>query len=192
MLSSNPDRFFYVLLHWLSAFCVLAAFLIGLIALVNIPNDSHKLIPLGVHMTLGLLLIILTLARVWVRARMGKPIYQVRLPVAAPGKKVLLLDLLSVYVQPLLYLITFLMSVLGIWIAWPAGLFGIVFANSGEALPADFYVYPARAWHGALSLILMVLIGQHVLAFVFHQFVRGENFIGRMWFVSNKNQSQKG
>jgi cytochrome b561 len=52
-------------------------------------------------------------------------------------------------------------------------------------LPADFYVYPARTWHGTLSLVLMLLIGQHMLVAVFHQFIRGENFLGRMWFTKN-------
>jgi cytochrome b561 len=29
----------------------------------------------------------------------------------------------------------------------------------------------------------MLLIIQHVLVAIFHQFIKGENFIGRMWFT---------
>jgi cytochrome b561 len=93
---------------------------------------------------------------------------------------------LSAYVQPLLYLFTFLMSVIGIAIALPTDLFTIVFFANEKSLPPDFYAYPARVWHGTLSLVLMLLIGQHILAFVYHQFLRGENFIGRMWFAPRR------
>jgi cytochrome b561 len=90
---------------------------------------------------------------------------------------------MSVYVHPLLYLFSALMALLGIAIAIPADLFGIVFAHSGAALPVNFYIYPARSWHGTLSLILLLLIAQHVLVAIFHQFLKGENFLGRMWFT---------
>ena len=54
--------------------------------------------------------------------------------------------------------------------------------TSGAPLPASFYVYPARVWHGTLSLILALLIVQHILVAVYHQFIKGENYLGRMWF----------
>jgi len=93
------------------------------------------------------------------------------------------LDQMSVYVHPLLYLLTALMAMLGIAIAVPADLFTTVYTHSGTALPVNFYIFPARAWHGTLSLLLMLLIGQHVLVAIFHQFIKGENFLGRMWFT---------
>ncbi|MDX9990680.1 MAG: cytochrome b/b6 domain-containing protein [Anaerolineales bacterium] len=173
----------YVSLHWLSALLVLSAFLIGLSSLANKPNDAAKLIPLGVHVGLGLSILFLTVARLIVRARMGRPVYRIERPQGMGGRKVPLLDVLSVYVQPLLYLFTFLMALVGIWLAIPSDLFAILFPGSEKSLPPDFYAYPARAWHGTLSLVLMLLIGQHILAFLYHQFLRGENFIGRMWFV---------
>jgi cytochrome b561 len=82
------------------------------------------------------------------------------------------------------------MAVVGIAIAIPSDLFQIVFLGSKEPLPPDFYAYPARVWHGTLSLVLMLLISQHILAFVYHQFLRGENFIGRMWFAPRKNKAE--
>ena len=121
---------------------------------------------------------------------MGRPVYRIQQPPAAKNRKIPLLDLLSGYVQPLLYLFTFLMAVVGIAIALPADLFAIAFGGSEKPLPVDFYVYPARVWHGTLSLVLMLLIGQHLLAFVYHQFLRGENFIARMWFQRGKQQEQ--
>jgi cytochrome b561 len=173
----------YVALHWVSALLILLAFLIGLISLANQPNDERKLIPLGIHVALGIGILALSIARVIVRSLMGRPVHKIRQPTAGKQRKVPLLDVLSVYVHPLLYLFTFLMSVAGIWLAIPTELFGILFLGSEKSLPPDFYAFPARAWHGTLSLVLMVLIGQHILAFVYHQFLREENFIGRMWFT---------
>jgi cytochrome b561 len=173
----------YVSLHWLSALLVFLAFLIGLSSLANKPNDEAKLIPLGIHVGLGVSILVLTVARFIVRALMGRPVYRIERPAGMGRRKAPLLDILSVYVQPLLYLFTFLMAVVGIWLSIPADLFAILFLGSEKSLPPDFYAYPARVWHGTLSLVLMLLIGQHILAFVYHQFLRGENFIGRMWFA---------
>ncbi len=183
-------RPYYVTLHWLSAVLVFLAFFIGLASLANTPNNDEKLLPLGVHITLGVLILFLTVARFIVRSLMGRPVYRIQQPPAAKNRKIPLLDLLSGYVQPLLYLFTFLMAVVGIAIALPADLFAIAFGGSEKPLPVDFYVYPARVWHGTLSLVLMLLIGQHLLAFVYHQFLRGENFIARMWFQRGKQQEQ--
>jgi cytochrome b561 len=176
----------YVLLHWVSALLVLAAFAIGLVSLANQPNDEAKQVPLAVHIALGVLILVLTVARFIVRALMGRPVYRIERPAALGRRKVPLLDILSVYVQPLLYLFTFLMAAVGIWLALPTDLWGILFLGNGKPLPADFYAYPARVWHGTLSLVLMLLIGQHLLAFVYHQFLRGENYLGRMWFPTRR------
>lgn len=173
----------YVGLHWVSALLILLAFLIGLASLANKPNDDAKLVPLGIHMALGVAILVLMAARVIVRALMGRPVYRIERLATARNRKVPLLDFLSAYVHPLLYLFTFLMAVVGIWLAIPTELFAILFLGSEKSLPPDFYAYPARVWHGTLSLVLMLLIGQHILAFVYHQFLRGENFIGRMWFA---------
>ena len=173
----------YVTLHWVSAVLILLAFLIGLASLANKPNDEAKLIPLGIHVALGVAILVLMTARMVVRALMGRPVCRIERPAAAKNRKVPLLDVLSAYVHPLLYLFTLLMAVVGIWLAVPTELFGILFLGSEKSLPPDFYAYPARVWHGTLSLVLMLLIGQHILAFIYHQFLRGENFIGRMWFV---------
>jgi cytochrome b561 len=181
----NPKRHrpLYVSLHWVSALLILLAFLIGLASLANKPNDDAKLIPLGIHVALGVSILVLMAARAIVRALMGRPVYRIEQPAAARNRKVPLLDVLSAYVHPLLYLFTFLMAAVGIWLAIPTELFAILFLGSEKSLPPDFYAYPARVWHGTLSLVLMLLIGQHILAFIYHQFLRGENFIGRMWFA---------
>ena len=173
----------WVILHWLMALLVFTTFGIGLLDLTKTTDSGAKLIPLAVHMGLGIAILLIVLGRYVLRVLVFKP---PKRAASAPGlnlRNTPLLDQLSVYVHPLLYLFTALMALLGIAIALPADLFRIVLSGSAAQIPPDFYIYPARTWHGTLSLILMLLIAQHVLVAVFHQFIKGENFLGRMWFT---------
>ena len=173
----------WVSLHWLMALLVFITFGIGLLDLTKTADSSVKLIPLAVHITLGISILLIVLARYALRLLVFKPPQRAA---SAPGlnlRSTPLLDQLSVYVHPLLYLLTALMAVLGIAIALPADLFSTILSGSAARIPPDFYIYPARTWHGSLSLLLMLLIAQHVLVAVFHQFIKGENFLGRMWFT---------
>jgi cytochrome b561 len=173
----------WVTLHWLMALLVFITFAIGLLNLANQPNSSAKIVPLAVHMALGIVILLIVIARYIMRILIYAPPRRSASARAVTAKKVLFLDQLTPYVHPLLYLLTGLMALLGIAIALPANLFTTVFGHSGAPLPKDFYIYPARTWHGALSLVLMLLILQHVLVAIFHQFIKGENYLGRMWFT---------
>ncbi len=173
----------WVILHWLMALLVFVTFGIGLLDLTKTADSGAKLMPLAVHMTLGISILLIVIGRSVLRLLVFKP---PKRAASAPGlhlKRPPLLDQLSVYVHPLLYLLTALMALLGIAIALPADLFAAVLSGSATRIPSDFYIYSARTWHGTLSLILMLLIAQHILVAVFHQFIKGENFLGRMWFL---------
>jgi len=182
MSTKKRYRPLWVILHWLMALLVFSTFGIGLLSLVNTPNSPAKFLPLAVHMALGIAILVIVIARYILRILVFSPPKRASQAPSPNLKKKALLDQMSVYVHPLLYLCTALMALLGIAIAIPADLFTILFAHSGAALPASFYIYPARIWHGTFSLILMLLIAQHVLVAIFHQFLKGENFLGRMWF----------
>jgi cytochrome b561 len=183
MSAKKRYRPLWVILHWLMALLVFTTFGIGLLSLTKTASPVGMFIPLAVHMVLGIAILLIVIARYILRVLVFKPPKRVG---AAPGvmvRKVPLLDQMNAYVHPLLYLCSALMALLGVAIAIPADLFAIIFARSGGQLPLDFYIYPARSWHGTLSLVLMLLIGQHVLVAVFHQFLKGENYLGRMWFT---------
>lgn len=175
----------WVTLHWLMALLVFVTFGIGLLNLVDKPNTEAKLVPLGLHMALGIGILLIVIVRYVLRVLVFKPPRRAGGDPVPARKGPIFLDRLTPYVHVLLYLCTALMALLGLAIALPADLFSIVWAGSGAPLPADFYAYPARVWHGSLSLVLALLIGQHVLVAVFHQFIKKENYLGRMWF--NKN-----
>ena len=50
------------------------------------------------------------------------------------------------------------------------------------AMPKDLFVYPERFMHGNLAYIMLGLVALHVGAAFYHQFIRKDNLIGRMWF----------
>ncbi len=189
MLAKKRFRPLWVVLHWLMAVLVFATFGIGLLSLAYKPNNAEKLVPLAVHMLLGITILLIVIARYMLRLLVFQPARRAAQAGTSLRKKQALLDQLSIYVHPLLYIFTALMALLGIAIAIPADLFSTIFFKTGSALPTDFYVYSARTWHGSFSLILMLLIAQHVLVAVFHQFLKGENFLRRMWFINSASKS---
>ncbi len=168
-----------VVLHWLSALLIIAAFLLGVFALAEQPNTQEKIIPLGIHSALGVVTLLITLLRFVARQATLKPLRKVKNPLSKPKP---LIVTMAEPVQWLLYLFTLLMSLTGIGLTLQAG----VLTASGLVLPADFYAFPLRTTHGTLSTALFVLIVLHLLTWVYFQFIRGENALAWMWFKRNK------
>ena len=81
-----------------------------------------------------------------------------------------------------LYLLVFAMAASGWAMAIMAGLPGIFFGDSGAPIPEDLTVYSPRVAHGIFSKILMLLIASHFVAALYHQFVRKDGLMSRMWF----------
>src|SRR5690242_14566282 len=100
----------------------------------------------------GTLIVLLMLIRLLVRARTAHP------PEATARDR--RLDRLAWLSHCLLYVAVFGMGASGLIMALQAGLPSIVLGGHG-ALPADFWVYPVRAVHYALSRLLMALIALH-------------------------------
>jgi len=168
-----------IILHWLSAVLILTTFLLGMFALAHQPNTPEKIVPLGVHMGLGVVILLVTVIRFVVRRATLKPLRQVKNPLAKPKP---LIVTMAGPVQYLLYLFSFLMSLTGAGLALQAG----VLTSSGIALPEDFYDFPLRTIHGTISTVLFVLVALHLLTWVYFQFIRGENALAWIWFKPKK------
>jgi cytochrome b561 len=80
------------------------------------------------------------------------------------------------------YVLVLLMVAPGYATAILAGLNRIVFQGSGEPLPENFAVYPTFIAHGYIALFLAGFVVLHVLAALYHQFVRRDGLFRRMWF----------
>jgi len=162
-----------VFIHWLSAFLIIFMLFFGMLVLKRLPSDESKLIPLAIHMIIGLTILMITLIRILVRNMTPKPIP------ATTGNR--MLDIIGVAVHYLLYLGAIGMGISGIGIAVQARLFQSVFERVGP-LPQNFYIYPPRIGHGYFALALLALIGLHIAAALYHQIILKDRLLSRMWF----------
>lgn len=174
MTSLNRYHRALVALHWLLAVLLIVALAMGTFALKAVPNSSpDKISALQGHMLAGGLILLLTLARLVVRLKTAHP------APATTGNA--WLDRLAPLTHWGLYGLVLLMAGSGVAMSVLAGLPGIVFGGVGS-LPLNFDALPPRAVHGIVAKLLMLAIGLHVVAALYHQFVRRDGLLSRMGF----------
>lgn len=158
--SVKPIRYtrLQIYLHWAVVLLIAAQFFSG----GGMAQAFHHLMrgattPVGIgataHVVMGLSVLALTLLRLALRATHGAP--------AQPVGEAPLLSFLARLTHWGIYALLILVPVSGA-VAWFAG------------------VGPAGAAHEVLKTLLLLLIGLHVLAAVFHQIVLKTNLIARM------------
>ncbi|MEO8152014.1 MAG: cytochrome b/b6 domain-containing protein [Rhizobacter sp.] len=168
-----------VALHWLIALLILVALGVGFFLLAPTPNtDPQKIATLKGHMAGGMLVLALMVIRFIVRLVTAKP------PLATTGHP--RLDRLAPLAHYGLYVLVIAMAGTGYATGLLAGLPDIVFAGSGAPLPATFMTYPTRVAHGYIAALLVAFIALHVLAALYHQFVKKDSLLRRMWFGQRK------
>jgi cytochrome b561 len=161
--------------HWLLAILIIAMLGAGFFLLARMPNsDPRKISILTVHMSVGMLILLLMTVRLVVRMRTS------RAPDSTTGLR--LLDRLAPVVHYGFYGLVLLMVATGYATAILAGLNRIVFQRSGEPLPSSFETYPTFTTHGYLALMLTGLIILHLAAALCHQLARKDRLLQRMWF----------
>jgi cytochrome b561 len=167
-----------VALHWLLALLMLVELGLGSTFLKHTPNDvPEKLLALRNHMVTGNLILILTLIRFAVRLKTARP------PPAYGSSAAW--NRLTVAGHYALYLLPMLTAASGLALAAQTGLPQVVFEGIGH-LPADFSSYAARTAHGLLAKLLMALLAGHALAALYHQVIRKDGLLGRMWFGQHR------
>jgi cytochrome b561 len=164
-----------VTLHWFLAALIIAALIVGFFWLKAMPNtDHHKIAVLKLHMASGILILGLMIVRFVVRMLTSRP------APATTGYP--LLDRLAPMTHYGFYVLALLMVGSGYATAVRAGLPAIVFAGSGNPLPPSFEIYRSFVAHGYLAALLAGFIALHVLAALYHQFVRQDGLFLRMFF----------
>jgi cytochrome b561 len=162
-------------LHWLLAVMIIGVLPFGFFILAPMPNtDPWKIYLLIFHMVGGLLIFGLMTVRFVVRMTTERPPDQTIGNVTA--------DAIAPVTHYGFYVLVLLMAVTGVSTAIVAGLYKSVFQKNGEALPADFDVFPVFHTHGLLAIVLTLVILLHVAAALYHQFVRHDGLLRRMWF----------
>ncbi|MEY2817527.1 MAG: hypothetical protein RL275_990 [Chloroflexota bacterium] len=175
MTQNSPKRYhpLQVTLHWLVVIFVFAAFVIGK-SMNGQPNDNTKLVPLALHMGIGIVTMLVIVVRFITRMRLPKPAH------VTAGNAVF--DWIGKFVHYALYLFVFLMAVSGMSLSMQAELPSIVFGGSGASLPAGFFDFTARTMHGFIAPTLVLLVLLHVGAAFYHQLALKDNLLSRMWY----------
>ena len=161
-----------VVLHWVSAIFLLLALGMGSQVLSALPNtDPGKLDALKGHMVVGAVILVLTVLRLLARATTVHP------PSARTGMA--FTDRLVPVMHWALYALVLVMIGSGIGMAKAFDLFTVVFNSQGH-LPPDFHASAAQSVHGVASKLLGLAILGHLIAALFHQFVRRDQLFSRM------------
>lgn len=158
-----------IAIHWTSAAAILFAFAAGLTA-ANIGDQTRTGPILLAHISIGLLVLLLTLLRIawWLLAD--------RRPAPHPGQPGWQMALASV-VHVAIYATILLMGASGVATIILSDALPHLIA--GTPLP-DFSTLPPRIAHGIFARLLLALLVLHIAAALYHQFVRGDRLLSRM------------
>ncbi len=86
-----------------------------------------------------------------------------------------------------LYVLTFAMTITGIILADQRGILARVFGIGSTPAPGSFRRggFSLGMFHGGTWTLLLLLILLHVGAALYHQFIRKDHLLQRMWFGKN-------
>lgn len=150
------------LFHWSGALLILGLWLLGVV-MHEMADTPLKTQLYRVHVGIGLLTLILTVARiVWLFV--GKRPEDLAMPAWR--------RLAFVWNHRLLYLIVALLLVSGVGMLVLSGI-GISLAN---VIPAAIQDVPPRTVHGIASKLFLALFVMHFVGVVHYQFTEGETF----------------
>jgi cytochrome b561 len=171
---SLPARYhpLHVAIHWIMAILVLTSIFYVMLYLDDVPNTSAKLIPYSVHVGIGAILGVLLLVRLYMRFRVPRP------APADAGHPVL--NMAARVVHFLLYAGVAAMLFIGYGMFNEADILGVY--RGENTFPQDFHTLSMREIHGAVGYSLLLLVIIHFSAAMYHQFIRKDNLLGRMWF----------
>lgn len=169
----TPTRYHpaLVTLHWLLAFFLIGALVAGNFVLKPLSNlDPDKLISFRMHMGLGITILVLMIVRLVIRLRTAHPA-----PVYPAGDS---MQMVATGMHWALYALAIGMSISGMAVSIGSGLGAAVWGDG--PMPLDFDGLAARRAHGVLSVLLMVAIGIHIAAALYHQLIRKDRIMRRM------------
>lgn len=94
------------------------------------------------------------------------------------------LEKIARWVHRTIYILVFSVVLSGLGIAIQVDMLQILALE--ETMPLSLSELPVRRIHGILTTLLTFLIGAHILAALFHQFVLKDRLLLRMWFGKKK------
>ncbi len=159
-------------LHWLLAIAIFLAIGFGGLVLDSMSNANiHKPGLLRMHIALGALILLFTILRLAIRVRTPRP--------AAIASGNALMDKLAVGIQHLLYVLTIMVALAGLTLAFSVNLFAVLYQHTGR-LPANFENYFAHTVHGLLAYALLAAVALHVAGALKNQFILKNGIFSRL------------
>lgn len=183
-IKSTPSKYgpMAIMLHWLMAVLVLVLITTGFRSAGTTISDAKTAI-LMVHAPVGIAVMILLVFRiVWWLFFDKKP-----KPIAGQPRWQ---ALSSRVVHTAFYAIVLLMTASGIGMFISSGAGPILFGTAGAALP-DLNELAPRVPHDIGARLLIALVVLHASAAIYHQFIRKDGVLARMWFGSGKTEKEK-
>jgi len=176
---TQPKRYHPVAasLHWIIALLIFTE-----LFLAFAPEGPGGLIPktmfglpiVGYHMLIGTLVLALLVIRFIMRMTMKRP------ERATAGHPIL--DIIGVVTHYSLYLFTFAMALSGLVMSLQRGYFAELFGIGSIPQTFNNASYTWEIIHGSSWSFLVLLILLHIGAALYHQFIRRDHLLGRMWF----------
>ncbi len=162
-----------VSIHWLSAILIIAMLGSGFIASSQTESAAKAAI-LAIHVPVGVLILLLTLFRLFWWWRVDtKP-----RPVAGdPAWQTLSARAIHI----LFYVVMLGMVASGIGLVATSGAGGVLFGAGEGALP-DFTEFLPRTPHGLGARLMLALLALHAGAALYHHFIKGDGLLWRMWY----------
>lgn len=165
-------------LHWLIAVAVAAAYAIALVR-DELPKGDLRTALLSLHMSVGLLVMALSVARIGWRLSSRAPD---PLPMPAP------MAIAAKGAHLLLYLAMFAIPLIGLFAAWykgrTVGFFAVLPLPSPVGIDKGIAELLEEA-HEVAAHLMMLTAGLHAAAAIVHQYVMKDGTLGRMLpFVS--------
>ena len=139
-----------------------------------IPKTLFGLPIIGIHMLIGTLILALLTIRLITRIATKDP------EPATAGH--VLLDKIGVLTHYGLYLFTFVMTISGLTMALQRGYLARLFGIGSAPQTFQRGGFPWEAIHGLNWIFLVAFILLHIGAAFYHQFIRRDHLLGRMWF----------
>lgn len=131
---------------------------------------------IGIHMIFGIVVLVLLIVRLFVRWRTQHPDW------LSAGNK--FFDWIGNATHCGLYVLTFAMTITGIILADQRGILARTFGIGSTPTPGSFRRggFSLGMFHGGIWTLLLLLIILHVGAALYHQFIRRDHLLQRMWF----------
>lgn len=170
-----PKRYHpvHVVVHWLMALLVIMMLAVGKFAMPGIDaSDPQKPMMLQSHAFIGMAIGVLLLVRIVM-------LFVAKRPAPADAGSAAL-NFIGRATHILLYVLMLGMVLSGMGLFQLANL-PAVFSGAAP-YPTNFFEFPPRAGHGLSSWLLLALVALHFGAAMFHQFIKKDNLLARMWF----------